>query len=152
MTTDYSEVYDLFLQQIKDWKLDALYTADPSYFETYLQGFLVLAIPGFTEYSDQDLTRDDDTNKFTETLTDENKTILSLMMVEQWATKELQDIRQSNLHVQDKDFKTFSESQNLREKSNYLITLREKISQTITEYAWLNNDWTSWLSGEFSGE
>ena len=74
-----------------------------------------------------------------------------MMMAEKWMTKEVQDIRQLKLHVQDKDFKTFSESQNLREKSNYLITIRERISQTITEYAWFNNDWTSWFSGDFSG-
>lgn len=151
MTTPYSDIYDLFLQQIKDWKLDALYTADPMDFEVYLEGFLVLSLPSFLEHCDQDLTRDDSTRIFTETLTDENKVILSMKMTEQWLMKEVQDIRQMNLHVTDKDFKTFSEAQNLREKSNYLITIRERISQAVTEYSWYNNDWTSWIAGEFLG-
>jgi len=151
VTTAYSSIYDLFLQQIKDWKLDALYSADPTEFEIYLEGFLILVLPAFAEHCDQDLSRDDDARLFTEDLTDENKSILAMMMTEQWLMKEVQDIRQMNLHIVDKDFKTFSEAQNLREKSNYLITIRERISQTINEYSWYNNDWTAWISGDFIG-
>ena len=149
MTTSYSLIYDLFLMQIKDWKLDTLYASSVTDFETYLQGFLVLAIPGFTEFCDQSLARDDGVGEFTEDLTDKNKIFLSQMMTERWLDKEVQDIRQVNLHVTDKDFKTYSEGQNLREKSNYLVLIREKISQSLVEYAWYGKDMTNWLAGTF---
>lgn len=149
MGTPYSDVYDKFLVQIKDWKIDALYAIDPNDMETYLEGFLILAVPFFVPFSDQSLARNDTTEEFDETLTDENVTILSIMMTEQWLLKEIQDIRQIKLHVTDKDFKTYSEAQNLREKSNYLITVREKISQIVVDYSWGNNDWESWVAGDF---
>lgn len=149
MGTAYSDIYDRFLVQIKDWKIDALYAVDPDDMETYLQGFLILSVPLFSPFADQDLERNDTTGEFTEILTDENITILSKMMVEQWLLKEIQDIRQINLHVTDKDFKIYSEAQNLREKSSYLIQVRESISQMILDYSWGNNDWESWVAGDF---
>jgi len=149
MATTYAEIYDLFLIQIKDWKLVQLYATSPTDFATYLKGFLILAVPSFSDFCSQSLARNDTTVTFTETLTDVNKEILSLLMVEKWLEKEIQDIRQMALHVQDKDFKTYSEAQNLKEKSEYLSMTREKISQKITEQAWLNNNWESWHNGIF---
>ena len=150
MITAYSLVYDLFMQQIKDWKLDALYDTDVDDFETYLQGFLVLAIPFFSDFCDQSLAHNNGTALFTETLTEENIVILSKMMVKEWLKKETDDIRQINLKLNDsKAFKTYSEAQNLREKSNRLIQIEEEISQMITGYSWYNNDWDSWIAGTF---
>lgn len=150
MSTNYNEVYDLFLVQIKDWKLDALYDTSVSDFETYLQGFLVLTIPEFTEFSDQDLTRNDATSVFTETLTDKNKQMLASMMVKEWLSKEIQDVRQIKLHVGDKDFRVASEANNLRAKESYLVLKLEEISQDLIGYSWYAEDFTDWTNGTFA--
>jgi len=134
---------------VKDWKIDALYATSPTDMETYLEGFLVLSVPVFVPFADQSLARNDSTGEFTETLTDENITVLATLMTEQWLLKEIQDIRQINLHVTDKDFKTYSEGQNLREKSSYLTIVREKLSQILVDYSWGNNDWEAWIAGDF---
>lgn len=149
MATAYSDIYDRFLIQVKDWKIDALYATSPTDMETYLEGFLVLSVPVFVPFADQSLARNDSTGEFTETLTDENITVLATLMTEQWLLKEIQDIRQINLHVTDKDFKTYSEGQNLREKSSYLTIVREKLSQILVDYSWGNNDWEAWIAGDF---
>lgn len=150
MTTAYNLIYDLFLIGIKDWKLDALYDTSVPDFETYLQGFLVLTIPEFTEFSDQDLTRNDSTSLFTETLTDKNKQVLARMMVKEWLSKEIQDIRQIKAHVGDKDFKIPSEANNLRAKQSYFELKLEEISQDLIEYSWYGQDFTDWTNGIFA--
>jgi hypothetical protein len=70
-------------------------------------------------------------------------------MVEGWLEKEVQDINQMNLHLQDRDFKVYSESQNLREKSNHLDKVREWNSQTQNTYTFEKMDFANWLSGNY---
>jgi len=150
MTTPYSSIYDLFLVQIKDWKLDALYNTSETEFETYLQGFLILGIPEFTEFCDQSLVRDDDAGTFTEDLTDKNLQMLSKYMIRAWLFKEIQDVRQIKLHVGDKDFRIASEANNLRAKESYMILTEENISQALIEYSWYGKDFTGWVDGIFA--
>lgn len=149
MTTAYADIYDLFLIQIKDWKIDALYASNVSDFSTYLKGFLVLTIPEFTVFSDQSLERDDSASTFDEDLTDKNKQMLASLMIQKWLEKEIQDIRQMNLHITGRDYKTYSEAQNLRGKSDYLILVREDNDQAISDYAWNGQDFTDWIAGDF---
>lgn len=141
MATDYSDIYDLFLQRVKDWKLDALYTSDPTTFETYLEGFLVLSVPLFYE-SDQSLARDDTLKQFTEDLSDANKEILSMLMVLKWFEKETQNITQFTMALQDKDFKRYAEANNLKSKEEWMIFIEEQKDQRILEYSWNNS--SSW--------
>ena len=152
MATPYSDVYDLFLQRIKDWRLDSFYNTDPTGFKTYLKGFLVLAVPYYEEVCQQSLARDDSAETFDEDLTDANKEILSMGMAIAWLEKSVQDVRQMELHIADKDFKTYSEAQNLRAKEERLEVLREQYSQRVTETAWYGYDMTNWLAGNFSGD
>lgn len=149
MTTKYSEIYDLFLLKINDWKLDKLYTVNPDIFETVLHGYMVVALPQFRNCN-QDLSRDDSLQIFIETLSEENKNIIASLMVEKWLEKEVNDIRQMALHIQDKDFKTYAEANNLKEKSNHWSRIIEQNSQMLTDYSLAERGlWKDWLSGNF---
>lgn len=148
MTTDYTDVYDLFLTKIKDWKLEYLYSTNPDNFETVLHGFMVVSLPQFKNCN-QSLARNDTTKKFDETLTEENQNVIAALMVEQWLQQEINDIRQMALHLQD-DFKTYSEAQNLKEKSDHWARIKELNSQMIVDYSLDDRDlWSDWLSGTF---
>ena len=150
MGSKFSEIFDLFMVQIKDWRLQSLYESSTLDFEVYLSGFLMLSIPQFQEVCNQSLSHDEETREFTEILTLDNKTILSKLMVEKWLEKEVQDVNQMNLHLQDRDFKVYSESQNLKEKSLHLDKTKEYNSQTMTVYSYSKStDWAGWLSGTF---
>ena len=150
MGSKFSEIFDLFMVQVKDWRLQSLYESSTLDFEVYLSGFLVLAIPQLQEGCNQRLAHDDESKEFTEVLTLDNKTILSKLMVEKWLEKEVQDVNQMNLHLQDRDFKVYSESQNLKEKSLHLDKTKEYNSQTMTVYSYSKStDWANWLSGTF---
>ena len=150
MGSKFSEIFDLFMVQVKDWRLQSLYESSTLDFEVYLSGFLMLSIPQFEEVCNQSLAHNEETREFTELLSLDNKTILSKLMVEKWLEKEVQDVNQMNLHLQDRDFKVYSESQNLKEKSLHLDKTKEYNSQTMTVYSYSKStDWADWLSGTF---
>jgi hypothetical protein len=73
---------------------------------------------------------------FNQTLTDREKNILSLWIVKVWAEREknfLLDIRRL---IGDKDFKIISESNSLREKSNWYTSIREEASKKMNSLSW----------------
>jgi hypothetical protein len=147
MGTTLTEVYDNFMMIIKDYRLVALYTSSATDFSNYLEGFLVSAITDFT-ICDQSLAYA--TGAFTATLTQKNISLLAKLMKKYWLEKEVADITQMSLHITDRDYKVYSEAQNMIAKQKQLILEREEISQMLTGYS-LNNsvDWAGWYNGTF---
>jgi hypothetical protein len=131
---------------VTDYRLNQLYNASVSDFETYLSGFL---IPAITDFKRCNQSLSYTSLVFSETLSQENIKILAMLMKKYWLIKEIDDITQMNLHVTDRDFRTYSESQNMREKQNRLILELEQLSQTIIDYGLENLNWSDWLSGNF---
>lgn len=150
MGTSLSEIYDIFMLTVTDYRLNDLFEMSETDFENYLNGFLEFAIADF-DICDQDLNYDKETNSFSETLTRENKIILATLMTKHWLNKLVNDITQMNLHVTDRDFRVASEAMNLREKSIYLNNVKETCSQMLIDYAYKHNDWSGWLKQNFSG-
>lgn len=147
MATEFSEIYDNFMMKQTDYKLIALFNASQTDFETYLSSFLLDAIVEFSTICDQSLAYSD--SAFTETLTQKNIRLLALLMTRYWLKKENDDLRQMQLHVQDKDFRVFSEANHMREKQAKYNTLLEELSQEMTNYQ-LNNtvDWSEWIDNQ----
>lgn len=152
MGTLSSEINDLFMMQVTDYKLTNLYNESESDFDTYLEAWLLLAIDDF-DICTQDLSfipsDNFTTGYFVETLTQKNKNILSQLMVKYWLMKEIQDVVQMNLYLQDHDFKTHSAAQNLRAKQDYLNSKKEELSQLLVDYGYKNNDWEDWKLQDF---
>ena len=152
--TKYVEINDLFMSQINDYRLISIYNEDilndTTNLNIYLLGFMLLAIPEFTPCT-QDLSDRDDTTlmEFKYLMTDENKKILSKLMVKEWLAKELKDILQMRWNITDSDFKHYSEAQNTKSKQDVLSELREECSQLLVDYGLRNNNWSEWLLGNF---
>lgn len=147
--TNYSDIYDLFLVSIQDYKLDSLYSATPTAFESVLKGYLIKAIPRFDNCAKDLEDRDDTTQIFNITLTTSEKVILSNIMAYEWYQRQINDIRQMNLKMSNTDFKTYSESNNLKEKMERADRLREIFEQDITRYGLKNVDWDAWEEGNY---
>jgi hypothetical protein len=151
MGTPLSEIYDVFMSRITDYRLIDLFNSSETNFENYLQAWLEYAIVDF-DVCNQDLNYDNTTKLFPEVLTRQNKIILATLMAKYWLSKEVADVTQFRLHITDRDFKVASEGQNLREKSAYLITVKEDCSQMLNSYAYKNNDWSEWINNQnFAG-
>lgn len=148
--TPLSSIFDIFMSNVNDYRLVNLYNQSQADFESYVQAFLVSAIGEF-DICNQSLVFDDLTKLFTETLTTKNQLVLAELMAKYWLTREVSDVLQFRLHVQDRDFKTFAEANNLQQKLAYLDRQKETCSQLLVDYGYKNNDWNSWLQQSFMG-
>ena len=152
MATQLSEVYDLFMQTVNDYRLTDLFEVSQDDFETYLQSWLEFAIVDFEDVCDQSLEYDSATGLFPVVLSRENKIVLATLMMKYWLQKNVNDITQMNLHITDRDFKVASEAQNLREKVAHLNSVKEQCSQLLTNYDVSRIEWTEWFNQDFDGD
>ncbi len=140
MGTLFEKVYDRALVIIGDYKLDNLARSDYEAFLLYLQGILERSIPDFTScntdlsYEEIEDESGEKVMAFVQDLSNKEINILSSIMVYNWFTKQVNDVTQFQGHLSNKEFKSHSEAQNLKEKSEYLDRLREKYSQDIVDY------------------
>ncbi len=140
--TLFSEVIDIFMTLQTDYRLITLYQSSQSDFETYVTGFVVQAIDDFSYVCDQSLAYTLSTKTFTETLTQKNINILAKFTKKYWLEKMVSDVTQMNMRLQDKDFKNYSEAQNIKEKRDSYILELEKLSQILIEYGYRST--TNW--------
>jgi len=144
MGTSYSNIFERFSMKVQDYNLDKLFLSSVSDWENYILGFLKSAIPRFSKCQ-QDLTdRTDSSKTFNITLSEMEEEILSLLMVAEWMEKEVRDIKNIRLALNDTGaMKRYSEAQNLREKENSLSNLRERADKLIVEYSFNEYDFTT---------
>ena len=142
MSTPYSDVFNLFLTSIQDYRINKLYSQSVEDMENYLIPFLIKAITNFRKCKTDLEDRDDENRIFNQTLSTDEKVILSNLMMVEWLTKEVNDILQMRLYLQDTDFKTYSQANNLREKRELLTTMKEMVDKQIVQYSYNNFDWS----------
>lgn len=130
MGTPFSDVIDMALIVIQDYKLDAL---DDNDLEDVLIGYLVKSVPKF-EGCMQSLDYDKDTQTFNSTLNNKEIDILADYTVITWFQQKLQDVLEFKEALQDLDFKRYATGQNFKPRMSYLNELREKVRQDITDY------------------
>ena len=138
MGTSFDAIEELALTIVSDYKIAKLYTASVPDFQVYCDGFLISAIPNFTDCN-QSLEYNLTTRTFNSDLTQLEISILADFWVMAWLLKETQDSTQIALKLSTTGgFETHSEAQNLKEKNAWLDKLRERVYQRITDYQLLN--------------
>lgn len=142
MGTTYTQIFEIFATKIQDYTLDTLFTSSVTNYENYLLGFLKSAITNFNKCT-QDLTNRDDIAKvFNITLTGLEQEILACQMTVEWMGKEIKNIRDMRLGLNDGDFKRYAESQNLKAKIDLQNQMIETVDKKIVEYGYLSYDFT----------
>ena len=145
-----NDIYDLFMTQVTDYRLTALFNQSRVDFETFLEAWLRSSIVDFS-ICDQPLNYSQVTKAFDSLLTDANQIVLASLMVKYWLKKEVADVTQFRLHVADRDFKLNNEATNLKEKVAYYNLVREDCSQMLNDYGYKRVDWDSWFNQNFRG-
>ena len=137
--TTFNNVIDraMFLQQ--DYRLDKLYVNDNESFTMFITQFLLNSIDTFDGVLDSlsyhsEVIDDNTIYVFDRDLTSKEIYILALGISIEWMSNNLLDITQMNLHLSTRDFKAFSEANNLQRKSEVLNTMRENYYKNITDY------------------
>ena len=143
-----------------DYKLDKLVEIDEQAFYDFLGGFLVNSTDIFdsclTDLSYHTETRviEKDNELVTVTdyvfdneLTSKEIYILSLGVALGWYKKQLDDVTQYKLHLSNKDFKSYSEQQNLQRRLERLGAMEEDLSEEIQKYQINNLDKLPYFGG-----
>lgn len=132
--TEFDSIIDLALVVVNDYRLQKLYAQNEDDFKTYVDGFLISAIPHFPQCR-QSLEYNAIERTFNADLTSSEKSILANLWVIQWYSKDNQTYAMYRQHLQNSgSFKNHSESQNLKENSVYADKLREEVDRQIVAY------------------
>lgn len=156
--TTFHNVIDRATYLWSDYRLDNLYKRDESAYYGYMEGFLLNSIDMFSgsltdlSYTEDTITEDDGeiitVNVFDNTLSSKEVYILALGIAISWMEKNLRDIEQMNLHLATREFKSYSESANLKTKQETLNRMMEDYDNKITEYQLMNLTKLSYFKGE----
>lgn len=153
MGTQLSEINDLFMTRVSDYRINTVYsTSGSSGLNDYLEPWLLSSIVDFdicTQSLDYTPTSGSVEGYFSVDLNLENKIILSQLMCLYWMEKTIQDIMQMSLFITDRDFKTYSSAQNLNAKRSYYNAKKEELMQRLTLYGYKHNDWSDWKDQNF---
>lgn len=149
--THISEIVDIFMMLTVDYKLRKLFSMSEEVLNNYVEAWLILAIVDFNSVRADNLIYDKDTQTFSTTLNSEDIKILARLMVRYWLEKEVNDVLAFENTLQDHDFKTYSQAQNLDSKRNLLNLQIEETDKVLSLYTYRNNNWSSWLNQSFVG-
>lgn len=133
METPFSNIYDLFLSQIKDYELAQM---DDTVLEANLQLWLMGAIPYF-QFCKKDLESHDKTTKqFNEALTSTEQFILAKYMVYSYVSTFL--LREENLSqaLNSKDYRMYSPANQLKALQALCEHIKNEGSTLQSQYSW----------------
>lgn len=131
MATSFDTIIDRALIVVNDYKLLKLINQSQESFNTWCDGFIVVAVPNFTKCR-QKLDYDLEKREFTADLTDIEISILADLWVLAWYERETNVATGINTLLQtNNSFKTHSASQNLKEKDARISSLYTKLHQKM---------------------
>ena len=154
MATSVSDVFDLFMTRVNDYQLTAIYNTSASTLNMHLEPYLLDTIQEFDicdQSLDYTLTSGSVEGYFTENLNNRNKYMLSRIMVKFWWAYQVRNLLQFSNLLQDSDFRTFSQAQNLQAKQQTYNTEREEVSQLLVDYGLKGIPWNEWKIQNFDG-
>ncbi len=131
--TSFYTIEDLALIEMQDYRIDNLAATNTHSLEIYLDGLLVRAIPKFVQCL-QPLTYSLQNREFDSDLTILEQEILAQFVAMSWMEQVINDITQMNAKLSNREYKTYSEAENLKQKSEYFDRMREKANQLAIDY------------------
>lgn len=143
MVTTYSDIYELVLSLISSYKIDDIYVnGGEDGIETFFMPYLKIASGELENNAGIDISdRDDFLRQFNNNLSDGKQLIIAKYIIIGYLSKETHDIMQMQLHLQDGDFKTYAEKNNLDGKLNALYMLKEEVGYDIKRSGYNSFNW-----------
>lgn len=130
MSTTYDSIFQKFMHEIDDFDLTSL-TESQMKVENKLT--LSKAVVEFKRCK-QLLTRSDTTETFTNTLTEEEMWILADYMRKVWLDEKINNGELLKLRLTDKDFKTFSPSNQLETMMKLKLVYDKELKLRVNDY------------------
>ncbi len=143
MVTTYSDVYELVLALMDSYKIDDIYVGKgEDGIETFFMPYLKIASGELENKSGIDISdRDDTLHQFNSRFSDGIQLIIAKYIMIGYLSKETHNIMQMQLHLQDGDFKTYAEKNNLDGKLNALYMLKEEVGYDVKRSEYNRFNW-----------
>lgn len=138
--TSYETIYEKFLQKITDYKILELSDEDVM---NMLHGWMTSSIAKFRTCSADLSNRDDILMQFNETLTDLEIEILSILMVSEWLSPQLNSVLLTKQMITGNDLKFYSQSAHLKELIELKSNSDKEARLLINRYRLVNNNYLS---------
>nr|WP_145401465.1 hypothetical protein [Paenibacillus xylanexedens] len=139
--TPYVNIYERFSIKIQDYMLDEMFRESSDTYEDYIVGFLKAAVAKFTYCRKNLADRDEDIKCFNVTLSELEEEILAEMMKVEWMDKEVNNVLEMRLALNNSDFKRYAESNNLKAKMDLRDNIQERVNNLIVQYSYSSYDW-----------
>ena len=148
MVVTFRNVIDRANMMFDDYRLNKFVSTDVNAYYSYMYGFVLNSIDMFSgclvdlSYTEITVTEVDLETyidyQFTNELTSKIVYILALGTTISWMEKNNKDVEQINLHMSGREFKLYSEANNLKQKQDALYRMMEDYDNKITEYQLAN--------------
>lgn len=143
--TPFKDITDKALIILGDYRIDNYYKKDKLACQNYLNGFVVKAIPKFTNCikslncSEVEVINEETLEPYNIMVIDSDLDmleidILSNLVKIEWFDRNTDDAKEINNHLQGRDKKSHAESSILKEKSERSDRLKEKVNQQMSDY------------------
>lgn len=141
--TPYSDIYELVLALLSSYKIDDIFIRESENgINTFFKPYLKIASGELENKAGIDLSdRDDDLQEFHTQLSDGKQLVIAKYIMIGYLSKETHDIMQMQLHLQDGDFKTYAEKNNLDGKLNALYMLKEDVGYDVKRSGYNEFEW-----------
>ena len=131
--TSYVEIIELVLSLASSYKIDDIYINGGE--ENLIAFFIPYFKIAFGELENTSYI------KFDSTISIGNQLIIAKYMLIGYLSKETYNIMQMQLHLQDGDFKTYAEKNNLDGKLNALYMLKEEVGYDVKKSDYKGYEW-----------
>lgn len=140
--TKFSDIIELVLALLDSYEIYDL-NDDDDLITTFFKPYIRIAAGELeNRHTDIDLSNRDDTKcEFGCKFSDGEQLIIALFMCVGYLSRKTHDILQMQLHLQDGDFKTYAEKNNLDGKMNALYSLEEKADYELKSRGFKNFNW-----------
>ncbi|PIH59163.1 hypothetical protein [Paenibacillus sp. LK1] len=139
--TPFVNIYERFSTKIQDYMLDELFRESTDTYEDYIFSFLKSSIAKFTHCRKNLLDRDETNKCFNINLSELEEEILAEMMKVEWMDKEVNNVLEMRLALNNSDFKRYAESNNLKAKMDLRDNIQERVNNLIVQYSYSSYEW-----------
>lgn len=139
--TPFINIYERFSTKIQDYMLDELFRESIDTYEDYIFSFLKSSIAKFTHCRKNLSDRNEDSKCFNIILSELEEEILAEMMKVEWMDKEVNNVLEMRLALNNSDFKRYAESNNLKAKMDLRDNIQERVNNLIVQYSYSSYEW-----------
>lgn len=145
MATKFQDIYDLFLSGIQDYELANI---DEDVIDRFLKQYLLLSLPYVIEANSDIEDIDLENEQFNIDLTLTEQALVAKAMTIVWVDRERKNLDILRKTVGDRDYKTASTADQLKQLTNTHTALRKELEQQLIDYSYRRgNNWSSFYRG-----